>query len=97
MARRALELPAFPLGLPASPTGAAQGCECWKETRVVSSRSSTCVEWRQGKQAGEAPEGVSAGSRAGVSPSPVPVCGVLVLLRGRPFLPGELELGGEGN
>lgn len=55
------------------------------------------MEWRQGKQAGEAPEGVSAGSRAGVSPSPVPVCGVLVLLRGRPFLPGELELGGEGN
>lgn len=62
----------------------------------MSSHSSTCAEWRQGKRAGDAPEGVSAGSRAGVSPSPVPVCEVLVLLRVRPFLPGELQLGGEG-
>ena len=50
----------------------------------------------RGVEAGEAPEGISAGSRAGVSPSPAPACGVLVLLRVRPFLPGELELGGEG-
>lgn len=87
MGRRALELPAFPLGLPClAHQGRPRGCECWKEPRVR-------VKSFQHLRRVEAGEGLGTPQKAflqeaeQVSPSPVPVCEVLVLLRVRPFPP----------